>query len=372
MEHAIKIHFDPGKTGPFYTAVSREVYQYFSTNKINPTGNIALYTKTAILLSLFPILYVVWLYFHDYFWLSAVINFLLGMDFAGIGFCVMHDGNHGSYSTNKRVNKLMGLTLNLLGGINFFWVDKHNVKHHTYVNVEGKDEDISFGKAMRMSPEQPWYWWHRYQAYYVVVLYGIFYFGWIWLLDFIKYVKFCRDTYNPKMTFHAYFRKYGSKHANFWLTKIQYATIWFILPTILIGWQAMLIGYLIRGVTCGIIISFVFQLAHVVSGTAFAVPDTQTGKLPDEFALHHLKSTSNFSRKNWFATWYLGGLNYQIEHHIFPEISHVHYSKISNIVKKVAMQFNEKYNEQPTFLSAIASHFRHLQTLGKKPKPAYA
>ncbi len=347
-----KIFFNPGMNGPYGSYVKTKVNEYFQNTKILKTGNAALYWKSVILLSLFALSYGLLVIIQipaPYSFIQAV---LLGMDFAAIGFCVMHDANHGSYSENKELNKIVGLSLNLLGGINYFWIDKHNVQHHTYVNVDGHDEDIHFGELVRMSPLQKRHWWHRGQAYYLPILYGIFYFGWVWVLDPIKYVRWWREG-----------RLDRAKHINFWVTKISYAMIWIVIPLLCHvphwGWI-----YFILGFVCSLIISFVFQLAHVVEGASFFTPDA-AGKLPEEFAVHQVKSTSNFSPKNKYITWFVGGLNFQIEHHLFPRISHIHYPAISRIVREASDAFHVPYQSAKTIWQAIGWHMRLVHRLGQ-------
>ena len=103
--------------------------------------------------------------------------------------------------------------------------------------------------------------------------------------------------------------------------------------------------------------------------TAIKVPD-KDGNLEHTWAVHQLYTTSNFAPSNWFINFYTGGLNHQVEHHIFPHISHVHYSKLAKIVKETAKEFNLPYNEYKTTRKAIIEHFRHLGVLGKNPEIA--
>jgi linoleoyl-CoA desaturase len=109
----------------------------------------------------------------------------------------------------------------------------------------------------------------------------------------------------------------------------------------------------------------VFQLAHTVEHTEFPVTDEITNRLPDEFAAHQIKTTANFATRNKVISWLVGGLNFQIEHHLFPKISHVHYPAISEIVKCVCAEYQLQYIEYPTMRQAVFAHVRFLRRLGK-------
>ena len=114
----------------------------------------------------------------------------------------------------------------------------------------------------------------------------------------------------------------------------------------------------------GIILALVFQPAHVVMETEFPEPDNE-GSLEDNWAIHQFKTTSNFAPNNKVLGWYMGGLNYQVEHHLFPTICHIHYPAISKIVKATAEEYGVPYYSQKTFASAVKSHFQLLMRLGK-------
>ena len=97
------------------------------------------------------------------------------------------------------------------------------------------------------------------------------------------------------------------------------------------------------------------------------IPKPDTREMKNTWAIHQLYTTANFSPKNILVNWYVGGLNFQIEHHIFPHISHVHYRKIASIIKSTAKEFNLPYNEFKTVRSALLSHFKFLKKMGINP-----
>jgi len=279
----------------------------------------------------------------------------------------MHDGAHGSYSDKTWVNKLMAVSLNLLGGNAFIWAEKHNIAHHSFTNIEGVDDDIDLWPILRVNTSKKKLWFHKFQHIYGIPLYFVAYLTWIFIQDFKKY-------FSGKVIDRPFKTKFGIlQHIEFWSSKIVYITIFFFLPAFAIGFKTAIIGFILMGALCGILITVVFQLAHVVEETTY-VTDLEVAKrnhqtidaihVADDWATHQIHTTSNFSTKSKFLTWALGGLNFQVEHHLFPKISHVHYPKINEIVKKTCADFNVKYNEVPTFLAAIRSHLAHLKTVG--------
>jgi linoleoyl-CoA desaturase len=356
-----------GRNAEFFSTLRTRINDYFTENNIKPTGNWKLYSKTIILGTLLGLNYAsLYIVPADSNWIYVVYA-TIGIWFAGIGFNVMHDGAHGSYSDKTWVNKLMAVSLNLLGGNAFIWAEKHNIAHHSFTNIEGVDDDIDLWPILRVNTSKKKLWFHKFQHIYGIPLYFVAYLTWIFIQDFKKY-------FSGKVIDRPFKTKFGIlQHIEFWSSKIVYITIFFFLPAFAIGFKTAIIGFILMGALCGILITVVFQLAHVVEETTY-VTDLEVAKrnhqtidaihVADDWATHQIHTTSNFSTKSKFLTWALGGLNFQVEHHLFPKISHVHYPKINEIVKKTCADFNVKYNEVPTFLAAIRSHLAHLKTVG--------
>ena len=268
----------------------------------------------------------------------------------------MHDGAHGSFSSKKWINELAAYSLNLLGASSFFWKIKHNVVHHSFTNIEEVDDDIDIKPWMRLCHGQPKYWFHKFQHIYWVLLYGITYILWVFYLDFQKY-------FSRKIALHEINKIPTKEHLIFWGSKIFYLGLFVALPISIVGWKFWLLGYFITGFVTGLTIGIVFQLAHVVEETEFSVPD-DSKKIQTEWATHQIRTTADFATKNKLVTWYLGGLNFQVIHHLFPRISHIHYPKIHQIVKETCLQFEVPYFEFKTVGGALKSHVRHLKSIG--------
>ncbi|HEY4108127.1 acyl-CoA desaturase [Puia sp.] len=291
---------------------------------------------------------------------TILASLFLGFALASIGFNVMHDANHGSYSSRKWVNKTLGLTLNALGGNSFIWKQKHNIIHHTYTNIEGIDDDIAKSPFIRMCGSQRWLPAHRLQHLYTPLLYAFSSIIWVLFQDYEKYFR--RKIVNTPLA-----KMSAADHTIFWISKVLYLVFYIVVPIVLMGWQSWLVYFFSMHIGQGLTLSIIFQLAHVVEETEFDSVSVEAKLIENEWAIHQVKTTANFSRNNRIISWLVGGLNYQIEHHLFPRISHIHYPALSRLVQKECAAFNVPYNNMPTFRSAVVSHFRFIRLLGKKP-----
>ncbi len=353
----LKYTFDT-TNGIFFKRLKEKVDQYFSDKHLHSTGNSKLYFKSSLQVASAAILYTVLVFFTPTHVVSILLCVALGINMAVIGFNVMHEGGHQSFSRHPWVNKASAYFLNVLGGITYFWKIKHNINHHTYTNIEGMDADIDVKPFMRLHVGQPRHAYHRFQHVYWVVLYGISYLAWIFYEDFQKYFsgKFSANAIKKSLEM--------KEHFVFWFTKLMYIAIYMVIPIITVGWLSWLIGFFIITFVCGLAISVVFQLAHVVEGTHFHSPQIHDED-KQEWAIHQINSTANFATSSKSLYWLLGGLNFQIEHHLFPRISHVHYPAISRLVKEACKESNIVYNEYSSMFKAVVSHLFHLRKLGR-------
>lgn len=359
-----KVTFN-NKQNVFYNTLKFNVDQYFTANNIKKTGNWQLYVKTLVLIPTALFLYIFLLSVSVPAIVGIVLCAILGFVLASIGFNVMHDACHGSYSSKKWVNEVLSLSLNALGGNAFIWKFKHNIIHHTYTNVDGIDDDIAKSPIMRQCTTQKWVPAHRFQHIYVVLVYAISSIAWVAIMDFTKY--FTQRIFSTPL------QKMSIKeHIIFWVSKGLYGIFYIAVPIYFVGAKSWLVGYLSMEITLGLTLALVFQLAHVVEHAEFETAGIEPKMIENEWAAHQVKTTVNFAPRNWLINWYVGGLNYQVEHHLFPRISHVHYPAISSIVKKTCEQFNLPYNTIPTMSKSIASHFRMMKKLGEKPAMSMA
>jgi len=293
-------------------------------------------------------------------WLLFTLFIISGFGSAGIGMGVMHDANHGSYSKNKQVNKYMGFTMNLLGASATVWKVQHNVLHHTYTNIKGADDDINPPFFLRFSPHTKRYWLHRFQHLYVWIFYGLSTLSWVISNDYIRINRYHKmGFFNKKNEFKIEILKIIG-----W--KIVYFSFSLVIPLIMIPLAPWIIilGFVSMHFVTGFFLTIVFQAAHVMPDNEFPLPD-ENGLILNDWAIHQLATTSNFSPRSRFFSWLIGGLNYQIEHHLLPNICHVHYKKLSRIVANTAREYDIPYHTKKTFISALWDHYLLLRQLGR-------
>lgn len=357
------VRFSRIDSAKFFKTLNSRVNTYFKENNIKKTGNWKLYFKTVIMFAIFLTPYFLILTIDMNQWIQLLLTIVIGIGMAGVGMNVMHDGNHGSYSTKKWVNTLMGSSIYILAGNVYNWKVQHNVLHHTYTNIQGHDEDLEAGRVLRFSKHAKWYKHHRFQHYYSIFLYGLLTLNWAITTDFQQMRRYLGRKLSAGSLPNP-----AKEWSTLVITKIIYFSIWIVIPLLILdlAWWKVLIGFVVMHYTAGIILSVVFQLAHVVGEAEMPLPDNDN-YIDHTNKIHQFLTTTNFATKNKIANWFTGGLNHQIEHHVFPNISHIHYTKISNIVKETAREFNIPYYEYKTTRKAIISHFRYLKQMGIKP-----
>ncbi len=344
----------------FFQSLKASVDEYFESRNMKKTGNWKLHLKTVILISSAIAIYLSLLFLNLPALPALLLCGLLGFTFSSIGFSVMHDGCHGSYSSKNWVNEVMGFTLNMLGSISFFWKQKHNIIHHTYTNVDGIDDDIAKSPLIRQCETQKWVPAHKVQHLYLPFVYGITSFAWLFIMDYVKY--FTRDISGTpawKMSL--------KNHIIFWATKLNYIAFYMVIPAMVVGFGPWLLGFVVMHVVMGFTLAIVFQLAHVVEHCEFETAGIEPRQIESAWAVYQLRTTANFAMGNKVISWFVGGLNFQVEHHLFPKISHVHYPAISKILMRKCKEFNMPYHYYDTMSAAIASHWRFMKYLGKKP-----
>lgn len=343
----------------FHSELKRRISEYFEQVGKSTTGNYSLFIKAIVLMVSFLFVYIHLVFFTPVAWLALVECVVLGGLTAAIGFNVMHDGAHGSFSKYRWINELAGLSLNFLGANVFMWKTKHNVIHHAYTNVDGVDDDIDAKPFLRLCETQRHYKMHKYQHLYFWMAYSLLYLYWIFVSDYKKYFRGkIGEIPLKKMTL--------GDHITFWAFKFLHIVLFIGLPIYTIGFSSWVVGFLAYGLFSGFVLSIVFQLAHTVEHTHFPQPNELSGKMEDEWAIHQIKTTANFATRNKLVSWLVGGLNFQIEHHLFPKISHIHYPAISKIIKKACQEYGIHYIEYRRVRYAVASHVAFLRQMGKK------
>ncbi len=281
----------------------------------------------------------------------------LGMGVAAFGMSVGHDANHGGYSSSPTVNRWIGFCYDIIGVSSFLWKFRHNQLHHVYTNIEGYDNEIEGDGVVRLSPHAEHKAHHRLQHV------------WIWLIyPFIPFYWYMRDV--QRMIFKQPYQGHELPpmqpldYVMFWGGRAIGLTFFIGIP-FAVGYSplAIAIGLSIAYLTYGAIVVEIFMLAHVLEEVEFPKPNPDSNQIEDEWAIFQLKTTADFAPRNAFLNWYVGGLNYQAVHHLFPQICHIHYPQLAPIVAEVSKEFGVNYVVYPTLKDAVASNYRWIRSM---------
>ena len=353
--------FPTADAGNFLHDVKREAAAYFAAHGASARGDARMVIKTMLMFTLVLLPYGLLLTTRLPGPVMVGLAIVIGFGLAGIGFAVAHDALHGGYSTRPAVNRALGYSMDLIGASSYLWKITHNIIHHTYTNIEGTDEDLAVSPLLRLSPHAEHRWYHRYQHLYALVLYAATTLFWVFVKD---YQQLLRRDLGPYVN-----RRHRARDVLGMMTgKALYYTWALVIPLALfpLPWWQVLLGFMIAHLTAGLTLGVVFQLAHVVEKTAHPEP-TADGAMTLSWAAHEMHTTANFAPGNRLLGWYVGGLNYQVEHHLFPRVCSIHYPALSRIVQEVAVRHGLPYHSYPTFRSALASHLRTLRQFGSAP-----
>ena len=353
---AIRVRFPPRTE--FAKTLNARVNEYVSAQLEGPMRR-RMWLKTGLIFGWFISSYILLVFFAQAWWQAVPLAISLALSLAGIGFAIQHDANHGAYPASARWRRLLGYSLDLLGTSSYVWRFQHNIDHHTYTNVDRADADIDVGIVLRVSPTQKRRPFHRFQHLYIWVLYCLYLFQWLLWSEW-------RDLFRSRIGENPFPRPKGKELVGLAIAKVVSLTLWFG-PIALHPIGAYLGSVLIVAMVLGATLAIVFQLAHVVEETDFPELEGDPAQSEDEWAVHQLATTLNFAPNNRLLSWYLGGLNYQVEHHLFPRICHLHYPAIAPIVQQTCEEFGVAYHQQPTFRAALASHYRWLREMGRRP-----
>lgn len=348
----------------FLRELRKRVDAYFDRTGRSRRDCPAMYFKTATILVWFFAAYFLLLFAATSIWTIVPLAVVMGLAISAIGFNIQHDAAHKAYSERPWVNKLMALTLDMMGGSSYLWNWKHNCFHHTYTNVSGHDDDINIGFFGRLAPDQQHRWFHRAQGVYLWVLYGFLAVKWHLVDDFHQLIT-------GRIGDHKIPRPKGKDLVTFIAGKVVFFSLAFVIPMLLHPIWAVITVYALAAFVSGVVLSVVFQLAHCVQEADFPQPvQTPQGapKIENEWAIHQVQTTVDFCRRSRILCWFLGGLNFQVEHHLFHKICHIHYPELSKLVEEACHEFGVRYAAHKTLASAINSHFHWLVQMGR-PNP---
>ncbi len=342
---------------PFRRALNKRIQEYFKTEGKSRRDVPQMYLKTFMIMLWLWSSYALLVFGPGGTLLTIAMVISLGMATAGVGFSIMHDGNHKGYSQNRVVNALGAYTLDMLGASSYVWSHKHNKIHHSHTNIDGVDTDIDLGFLGRMTPEQPRMAMHRFQHIYLWFLYSFLSVKWVYFDDF-------KDVIRGRVGQVTMPRPKGKNLLVFLGGKALHVTIALVIPMMFHDWTLVLGLYMAILAVQGVVMATVFQLAHCVEGVSTANVEEQETYIDKEWAVWQIETTADFAPNNWFVTWYVGGLNYQVVHHLYPSICHIHYPALSKILAEVCEEHGVKYQIHPTFTAALFSHVRWLRRMG--------
>ena len=341
----------------FQVKLRHRVDEYFRLSGETRHDSFQMYFKAAAILLAFASSYAMLVFMAETWWQAIPLAVLLGLVTVGIGFNIMHDGGHGAFSRHRFINRLMAHSLDIIGGSSYLWHWKHGVLHHTYTNITGHDMDISLNKLARFTPHQPLYAHQQWQHWYIWPLYGVMAIKWHFHDDF-------RTLLVGRIGPHRIPRPRNKDLAILIGCKAIFFSLAFGIPLLFHPLWVVAFYYCVFAMVLGMALSVVFQLAHCVEEADFPTAVESTGRVDNAWAVHQVRTTVDFCRGNRVVTWLLGGLNYQIEHHLFPHVCHSNYPAISVLVKETCREFRIQYNEHESFWSGIRSHFCWLRTMG--------
>ena len=359
---ASQIKFIAKQRSDFYKTLTARVDAYFEQNHISKNADYRMVIKTAVMFALYFVPYgfiISGLLSVNQMWLASAV---MGLGLAGIGMSVMHDANHAAYSGKRWVNKLMGWSLDVVGGNSFNWKIQHNVQHHTYTNIYGHDLDIRDRMNLRFTPAVKRNFMHKFQVVYAFILYALQTFFWVLIKDMIQVFEFAKDDAD-KLTNTQRIKRF----LMLTIAKLIYFGYILVIPALILhlSWWQVFIGFMTMHAVAGLVLTTVFQLAHIVEDTDFPELDSH-GNITEDWAIHQLHTTADFAPNNKLLTFYVGGLNYQVEHHLFQRICHIHYPDIAPIVKQTCAEYGIPYLCNENFSDALISHVKLLQQLGLK------
>ncbi len=345
-------------TGTFNRALSRFEQEHFKAR--SKYGNASLYIKAVICLSIVACSYLLimsGIFSTDTFFGICMLIMLCGtlaFGIALVGFNVMHDASHNSFFKKKEYNTLLSQFLDHIHGAFFAnWRVKHVYMHHTNPNVDGEDDDIATGNLLMLHPHNQWKPIHQYQHIYAFFLYTLLYFTWVFYADFKKF-------YSRKILSRDMGKSTRRETFSFYTSKLSYGILYIAIPLMKFSFVEWLIGFLVFGGTVGLLLSVVFQLAHVNDRCLFTTLDERGF----DIKAHQVRSTVDFATNSKVITWLLGGLNFQVIHHLFPSVSHVHYPAMQEKVADITKEYQLTYHRMSLW-GALKSHVQYLKKMGQ-------
>ncbi|MBC8753355.1 acyl-CoA desaturase [Kordia sp. YSTF-M3] len=350
-----KITF-PKEPDFFYKDACKEVQAYFETNQIDKYGSNALLLKYVLLKVVCVFSYLLIFYFQNSYrvYLPFVMLGPLGIILA---LNISHDAIHGVAHSKKWINSYFTMQMDLIGANSFVWKKRHQFGHHTFPNTLGKDPDLTQTEIVKILPKATHKFYHKFQHLYVPFLYSVYTINWIYIRDFTDF--FSKNSLLKNIP-----KKEYLKLITF---KLLYISIFILVPFFYtsLSITQVVFGNLLMHISASYFLTLVLVPSHVSENSVFITPDSD-GKMPYSWSHHQVITTTDFATNSYLTTWLLGGFNHHVVHHLFPNVSHVHYPKMTPIIKRLAKKYGLEYNHESSALHAYISHYNLLKNHGKQ------
>ena len=362
IETKLPIKYKQNYHPEFYKELKRRVDKAFNDKGISIKGNSIMKFKVMMLVVGYLITYTIIILadLNDISNLFLVI--ILGVLAALIGLNISHDAVHNAIFKRKWINYLFSFTFNFFLGANeYVWRITHNMVHHQFPNVPEMDPDISQTKLLRMSPVDKLKWFHKYQHFYFPIVYLLFGFYLVFIKDF-RVIFGMNRLGNKRRMVHPL-----KEYIILFVTKIIYIGYMIVIPSMVFPFWKVIIAFILMQVILAIIFTIVTAPAHVATSNKYFTPNSK-GIIEENWAVVQLETTTDFSRNSWIANNFFGGGNYQVVHHLFPGICHIHLPWISQIVDKTTLEYGLEYNHT-SLISVLHHHVKMLRAFGQKEDP---
>jgi linoleoyl-CoA desaturase len=357
-----KVKFQQAESTDFFKVLNQRVEAYFKTNGINRKSNFHFVFKNLFFFVLAVVLYALILSNKFSGWQLYPLFIFFGLFITIFLFSIAHDASHNAVSEKHWANRFFAYTWNMVGITCYFWELKHNVAHHGFTNVPGKDDDIDQSKLVRLNPNAERKWFHQYQHFYGPLLYALLSINIIYIRDFKLLLQ------------HNFGNKKVEKHSLreviiLFATKIFFIIYMIVIPKMMLGisWGEILLLHFAMHLAIGLFIGFILVPVHVTNESEYRLPD-EKGVVHTDWGRHQIEATVDFAAESYLVNWLTGGLNTHVAHHLFPHINHIHYIQLTKIIRQTAEEFNIPYRNR-SLVKILAEHMRFLKALGQIDNP---
>lgn len=343
-----------GERSPFWSDVKAAAREHLAAEASAgrpPIGDPRLQRKALVIVLWFALSYA-GLLGAPTLAVAVFAAFSLALAASALGFGVFHDANHRTLFQRPAANLLAARFCSaLLGPSRHFWVRKHNGLHHRQPNVIGWDDDLETRGLLRFSPARAWEPRFRRQEVKALLYYGLNTVEWLFWKDFHCLASGRLNKWHPM-------RLSAAESTEFLACKGIYLLLFVLPPFLVLPLLWAVAAFVVFHLVLSWALAVVFQVAHLTPGMEFG--GVRAG---DDWATHQIRTTADFATGSRVATWFTGGLNHQIEHHLFPNVAHTHYSGLRPIVRAAAKRQGLQCHDLDSFFAALQQHFVLLRQL---------